>query len=38
MEDNNAVIIREGKELPLPPDNPLEQGIVVPVTPEDKKS
>ena len=36
MNDNNEV--KDVKELPLPPDNPVDQGIVVPTQPEDKKS
>lgn len=39
MEANNSEVVvevKEGKELPLPPENPIGAGIVVPVTPEDK--
>lgn len=36
MEENN-VVVKPVKELPLPPENPVEQGIVVPAPPEDKK-
>lgn len=25
------------KELPMPPEDPVDQGIIVPVPPEDKK-
>ena len=32
MEDNKEV-----KELPLSPEDPMAEGIVVPVTPEDAK-
>ena len=31
MEENTNVIVKDGKELPLPPVNPIEDGIVVPV-------
>ena len=38
MEENNNVVqpVKETKELPLPPENPIDQGIVVPAAPEDK--
>lgn len=36
MEENNTVVTNEDwKELPLPPENPIDEGIIVPVTPED---
>lgn len=34
-EENN--VVKDVKELPLPPENPVDQGIVVPTPPEDKK-
>ena len=36
MSEND--VVKQVKELPLPPENPLDQGIVVPTPPEDKKS
>lgn len=33
----NENVVKEVKELPLPPENPLDAGIVVPTPPEDKK-
>lgn len=36
MSENN--VVKDVKELPLPPDNPIEEGIVVPAAPEDKES
>lgn len=33
--DENKLVNKFGEELPLPPENPIEDGIVVPVTPED---
>lgn len=37
MNDNNVVILKDGKELPLPPENPVDDGIVVPTPPADQK-
>ena len=37
MEENTTPVTsnEDWEELPLPPENPIEEGIVVPVTPED---
>ena len=37
MEDNNVLYDKNGQEIPLPPENPIEDGIVVPVGAEDDK-
>lgn len=34
--DENKVVVNESEPLPLPPENPVEEGIVVPQAPEDK--
>ena len=34
-ENKNVMITKNGEEIPLPPTDPVEEGIVVPVTPED---
>jgi hypothetical protein len=33
--DENVMITKDGQEIPLPPENPVDDGIVIPVTPED---
>lgn len=35
MDDNNVMVTADGKELPLPPTDPVEAGIVVPAEPAD---
>ena len=35
MDNNSIPAIAEWRELPTPPENPLEEGIVVPAPPED---
>lgn len=38
MEENTNTLVVVEKELPLPPENPMDEGIVVPISPRDKES
>ena len=35
--NENVIKNNDGKDVPLPPENPIDEGIVVPVKPEDDK-
>lgn len=35
MDQTNVMILKDGQELPLPPENPIDEGIVVPQAPSD---